>query len=202
MFPEDKMFECSNCEGTGFLPFPAGMSCYMCEGKGKVGEEEVNFVQGSFEQHGDPVEEPKHPVDFGQVNKDAPKMYMDMTGVGFIDKDGKKIPFGSEVHINLSDVIEHNEPINLGYKGEVTLNTPFKKDDDEFASKGIFEDFMDGVKAAETGRTPIRFLMIQEVDELLDLYNDYKQLYDMFKDKEHLEYMNGIKKVLKAKTKK
>lgn len=194
MIPEEA---CTKCGGSGSSS--AGITCMFCDG---TGVEVPNFVQDSFEQHGDPEEKPKHPVDFGQVNKDAPMMYLDTTGVGFIDKDGKKIPFGPNMHVNYSDVVDHNKAINLKYEGEVTLNTPLKKDDDDFKSKGIFGDFMDGVKAAETGRTPIRFLMIQEVDKLLDLYNDYKQLYDMFQDKEHLEYMNGIKKVLKAKTKK
>jgi len=185
MVPENEMFECSNCEGSGFLPFPADMPCYVCEGTGRVEEEEVNFVQGSFEQHGEPDKEPT--------------VFMEMDGISFLDKEGNKIPFVKAVHIDPDE--EEQEPVlKLGYSGEVTIEVPVPKD--EFASKGIFGDFMDGIEAAETGRTPIRFLMILEVNELLDLYNDYKQLYELFGDKEYLEYMAGIKKVLKAKTKK
>jgi len=158
MVPEEA---CKTCGGSGSSS--AGLTCMFCDG---TGVEVPNFVQDSFEQHGNP------------------------------EKPGKDV---------LDKIIKLGE-VKLGINGEeeqtvfdVTINL---KGDADFKSKGIFGDFMDGVKAAETGRTPIRFLMIQEVDELLDLYNDYKQLYDMFQDKEHLEYMNGIKKVLKAKTKK
>jgi hypothetical protein len=194
--------KCGLCDGSGMSVWSmAGYPCLQCNGTGVVAEGEVNFVQDSFEQNG-PPEEPKFKVDFKGVDTGIPSVYLDTTGMGIIDKDGNKTPFTGISHNNASEEATDNEPINLSYTGEITINTPLKKDDDEFKSKGIFEDFMDGVKAAETGRTPIRFLMIQEVDELLDLYNDYRQLYEMFQDKEYLEYMDGIKKVLKAKTKK
>ena len=181
--------QCVFCNGSGSNSV-LGTSCMYCEGTGLEG---FSYVQDSFEQQGPPQ------VAFGNVGNDVPTVHIDKDGVSFMDKDGNKIPFIKAVEANTSE--EEQEPIiKLGYSGEVTIEVPVAKD--EFASKGIFEDFMDGVKAAETGRTPIRFLMIQEVDELLDLYNDYKQLYDLFGDKEYLEYMNGIKKVLKAKTKK
>jgi len=173
--------KCTFCDGSGSNSV-LGTSCMYCDG---TGLEAPDFVQDSFEQHGEPVEKPT--------------VFMDKEGISFLDKEGNKIPFIETVHIDPTK--EEQEPsLKLGYKGEVTIEVPIQKD--EFASKGIFGDFMDGIEAAETGRTPIRFLMIQEVNELLDLFNDYKQLYELFGDKEYLEYMAGIKKVLKAKTKK
>jgi len=175
--------KCTFCDGSGSNSV-LGTSCMYCEG---TGLEAPNFVQDSFEQHGEPDKKPTVSID-----KD---------GISFLDKEGNKIPFMKAIHINPGEEEEEKEPLlKLGYSGEVTIEVPVEKD--EFASKGIFGDFMDGIKAAETGRTPIRFLMIQEVDELLDLYNDYRQLYELFGDQEYLEYMTGIKKVLKAKTKK
>jgi len=192
MIPEER---CEACKGKGTN---WGVPCPLCDGSGL----EPNFVQDSFEQHGEPTEKPKFKVDFGKVANEEPKIYMDMTGAGFIDKDGNKIPFGSDLHINPSDVTKHNESIDLaGYKGEVTFTTQFKKDtaDTIHAFADALREFM---KKEETYRTPMRYLMTWDIDKLLDLYNDYKDLFDNFGDSEYLVYLKEIKKVLKAKTKK
>ena len=194
MIPEER---CEACRGKGTH---WGVPCPLCDGTGVY---TPNFVQDSFEQHGEAPQQAGSLDNLkdGTSKKDL-KVYMDMDGIGFINKEGKKVPFIKAVEANTNEEGEEEEEpvLKLGYKGEVTIEVPVQKD--EFASKGIFGDFMDGIEASETGRTPIRFLMVQTVDELLDLFNDYKQLYDLFGDKEYLEYMNGIKKVLKAKTKK
>jgi len=182
------------CDGSGAV---LGNSCIWCEGTGEL----VDHIQDSFEQHGPPEKKPKFKVDFKGVDTGIPKVGLDSTGWWMIDKNGKKIMMGETLSTGITPTEEEKE-VTIDVSGftaelDLVINTA------EAMAKNPFDGVIgDIVKetVAKIERIAMRHLMIWEVDKLLDLYNDYKDLHTAFGDKEYSDYMKEILKVLKAKT--
>jgi len=171
--------KCTFCDGSGSNSV-LGTSCMYCGGTGlEGGGELVKDIADEL----DGIIKLDSTEDFSD-----PHIKIDMNGISFKDKEGNwsdpTKPFTEFESITIN---HSNGQTTKGGKGVLK-------------PMGLFDDFMEAIEAEETGRPIVKHLLVWSVDELLDLHNDYKQLYDLFKDEEYLLYMKDVKKVLKAKT--